>query len=151
MIRIVLILCVVCLARIAGAGELGTLTAPGMTLVGVGFQDDGQHWSIRAAFGKSGAAIAYPSLPCVGQWTPAPGAGRYAETILDGTDICIPEGEIVLSEGPGGTLFYAFSEPGGPVIARALLVPAAAGLGYMELLKATLDRVDLSFVNLPAP
>lgn len=151
MIRTALVLCLLFAARTAAAAELGTLTAPGMALVGVGFQEDGQHWSIRAAFGKSGAAVAYPSLPCTGMWTPAPGEGRYVEAIMDGTDICIAEGEITLSEGPGGTLFYAFSEPGGPVIARALLVPAAAGLGYMELLKATLDRVDLSFVNLPDP
>lgn len=135
----------------AGAGDLQALAAPGRVLVGVGFQDDGQTWSIRVAFGKRGAAIAYPSYDCFGRWERIGPPGRYLEYIEEGRERCIETGEVVLRPAEGEALEYRWAERDGPVIAAAILVPAGQGQSYVDLLRLTLEKADLSFVDLPVP
>lgn len=119
---------------------------------GVGWQNDGSHWSIEVLLGDKTAQIVYPSLDCFGEWTlvsDTPEKLHFIETIVEGTENCVETGDIFLSPLPTGGYLYSWNEPGQTTAAKAILFAAVAGrLSYMEQLKVTLDRVNLDYMLL---
>ena len=118
---------------------------------GVGWQRDGQHWSIELLLHKAGGQISYPSLDCSGSWSPnREGAGyvEYIEQISEGLEVCLELGLVRLEPLQNGQVSYEWSESLSAVEARAVLLPVdGKRLSYMEQLKLTLDKIDLSFMH----
>jgi hypothetical protein len=140
------------LALPATAADMaGRLSHP-LRLEGVGWQDDGSHWSIDVILSEKGGQIAYPSLDCAGDWTRTGqtlDAFIYREHIFHNAETCIEFGTVLISEAGPASYFYEFREDGtGAVIARAVLVEVgAARRPYMDLLLETLHKVDLDYLR----
>ena len=133
------------------AGDLRHRVEKQSRFYGVGWQADGSHWSIELLLTPLGGQIAYPSLACSGEWKMIRNGGdelEYVERITLGTDACVALGTVVLSPLSGGRLLYTWHEFPNTTDARAVLRPATgARLGYMELLRETLNTVDLEYVE----
>lgn len=117
---------------------------------GVGWQNDGQHWTIDLALGESDGTVAYPTVDCSGTWTLIKknlARLEFIERITDGLDNCIPLGTVTLEPLPDGELLYTFWEHADRVDARGVLVPMGPSrLPYMTLLKKTLNTVSLDYM-----
>jgi len=140
------------LASGAMAGDLRHRAEKQSRFYGVGWQDNGNHWSIELLLTPLGGQVAYPSLDCSGEWTLIRNRGselEYVERITLGTENCVALGTVVLSALPGGRLLFTWREFPDTIDARAVLRPVAgeARLGYMTLLRETLNTVDLGFVD----
>ncbi|MFT4716632.1 MAG: hypothetical protein ACI861_000816 [Paracoccaceae bacterium] len=118
---------------------------------GVGWQDDGNHWSIEVLLSDKSAQIVYPSLECSGDWTLVSATSdqlHFIETIVDGKEDCVETGDIFLDPLPNGGYLYSWNAPGQSTAARAILFAAIAGrLTYMEQLMVTLDSVELGYMQ----
>lgn len=135
----------------AAAADMADRLSRPLRLEGVGWQNDGSHWSIDVILSEKGGQIAYPSLDCAGDWTRTGqtlDAFIYREHILHNAEICIEYGTVLISDAGPGAYLYEFREDGtGTVIARALLHEVgAARRPYMDLLKETLHKVDLDYL-----
>lgn len=117
---------------------------------GVGWQNDGSHWSIDVFLDERGGKITYPSLSCDGVWTKIGTKNpqfQYIEQIVRGAENCIVLGTVTLGKLPNGTLEYAWQEHAVAIDARAILAPVdGAQKSYMEMLKLTLNAIDLKFM-----
>lgn len=134
----------------ASAGDTLTQPQPTEHFYGVGWQNDGNHWSIEVLLGEKGGQIVYPSLECSGDWTlvsATPDKLHFIEVIVENTEDCVETGDIILSPLPTGGFLYEWNEPGASIAARAILFPAIAGkMSYMEALMVTLDSVELDYL-----
>ncbi|MFQ5437954.1 MAG: hypothetical protein ACE5DK_03885 [Paracoccaceae bacterium] len=132
------------------AGDLVAEIRDQSRYYGVGWQNDGNHWSIELLIQGQGAQIAYPSIGCAGKWTlqgTYSAELNYTEQILDGTEDCINLGSVRLEPLPDGRLLYVWMERAPTVDAKAVLVPLAGKrMSYMELLKLTIDTVSFDYV-----
>jgi hypothetical protein len=139
------------LALPVSAADLADRLSRPVRLEGVGWQNDGSHWSIDVILSAAGGQIAYPSLDCAGEWTRT-GQGLstfvYTERILHNTEACVEYGQVAISALDGGGFHYEWREGnGGAVIARAVLFEVgSARRPYMDLLLETLHMVDLDFL-----
>ena len=135
----------------APAADLIDRIAAETRYYGVGWQDDGSHWSIEVMITDKGAQVAYPSAACSGVWTlvsTTPRKITYTEHITDGVDNCIALGTVTLEPMADGKLLYSFQERPNIIEARAALLPLSAGRrDYMEALKATLDGVEFDYLR----
>lgn len=135
----------------AVAGDLGERLEKAARFYGVGWQSDGNHWSIDLFLSAREGHIAYPSLDCTGQWTRI-GQGLdsliYREQITENTNICIEFGDVSIEALDGDRLLYTWREQGGgPVVARAVLRPVGgAKRPYMDMLMETLNTVELDYL-----
>ncbi len=139
------------LPRAAAGGLAEALEAGPLRYYGVGWQNDGQHWSIELLLTPGGAQVAYPSAQCAGEWKRLRNLTDrvdYAERILDGTENCIALGRVSLEPLDEGRLLYTFSEEPGTVTARAVLLPVGDGkrLDYIDRLLLTLKTVRLDYL-----
>ena len=134
----------------AYAGDDNDPSQPTAHFYGVGWESDGNHWSIEVLLGEKSGQIVYPSLECSGDWTLVKATLdklHFIETIVEGKEACIEIGEIFLSPLPTGGYLYEWNEPAAAVGARAILFPVMAGkMTYMEALMVTLDSVDLDYM-----
>lgn len=134
----------------ANAGDTVTQPQSAEHFYGVGWQNDGNHWSIEVLLGEKSGQIVYPSLECTGDWTlvtATPDKLHFIETIIEGKEDCVETGDIFLGPLPTGGFLYEWNEPGAKIAARAILFPVIAGkMSYMEALKVTLDSVDLDYM-----
>ncbi|GEM_PF-2074873 len=117
---------------------------------GVGWQRDGQHWSIEVLIDEAGGQVAYPSLECSGKWTLTnTGENRleFIEQILEGIDDCLELGTVHLTVRQDGNLSYTWYENEPTVEARAVLVPIEDDrIPYMDLLMLTLNSINTDFM-----
>lgn len=134
----------------ATAGDFGAEITSQSRYYGVGWQNNGNHWSIELLLTEKGGQIAYPSLDCTGIWTlQKRNAARmeYMEQILVNTKDCIELGTVILEPGPNDSLIYTWQEQVTTIGARAVLLPVMGErLTYMDLLKETLNTVDMDFL-----
>ncbi|NOX39416.1 MAG: hypothetical protein GXP05_02565 [Alphaproteobacteria bacterium] len=134
----------------AFAGELLRQVVEQSRYYGVGWQNDGNHWSIELLVQKNGAQIAYPSIGCAGIWTQTGQSGRqieYLEEIQDGLSDCVALGTVRLEPLSNGALLYTWMETPPTVAARAVLLPLTEDRKpYMSLLKLTLNEVSLDYM-----
>ncbi|NOX74128.1 MAG: hypothetical protein GXP03_11100 [Alphaproteobacteria bacterium] len=132
------------------AGELNNQITSQSRYYGVGWQSDGNHWSIEAIIDKTGGKVAYPSLECTGEWILTGQSEvilRYRETITDGIADCASRGEIELEQFSDGRLLYTWKETPETTDARAILLPVSGPRQtYMELLKLTLNNVEYDYL-----
>jgi len=132
------------------AGELLRQVIDQSRYYGVGWQNDGNHWSIELLVQKNGAQIAYPSIGCAGIWTLSGKSGRqveYVEEIKDGLADCVALGAVRLEPLKDGALLYTWMETPPTVDARAVLLPVTIDRKpYMSLLKLTLNQVSLDYM-----
>ncbi len=132
------------------AGELLRQIVGQSRYYGVGWQNDGNHWSIELLVQKDGAQIAYPSIGCAGIWKQSGQSERqveYIEEIKDGLDDCVALGAVRLEPLKDGALLYTWMETPPTVAARAVLLPLANDRKtYMSLLKRTLRDVSLDYM-----
>jgi len=137
-------------APLSHAGDVSPPPEPVKEFYGVGWQDDGQHWSVAVHLGKKSGKIAYPSLKCSGDWTlvsTTPERLHFIETLTSGLDACIETGDVFLEPLPTGGYHYEWSELGADAGARAILFPVSdEKLSYMEQLLVTLNTVNLDYV-----
>ncbi len=150
--KFALTLCLLLTLPIAApAADLIDQIAAETRYYGVGWQNDGSHWSIEVIITDKGAQVAYPSAACSGVWTLASVAPRkitYTEHITDGVDNCIALGTVTLEPMANGNLLYSFRERPNTIEARAALLPLSAGRrGYMEALKVTLNGVEFDYLR----
>lgn len=117
---------------------------------GVGWQRDGQHWSIEVLVDEAGGQIAYPSLDCTGTWTLKSKSAEYVEyieQILQGVEDCVELGIVRLESLENGNLVYTWFETEAAVEARAVLLPSGdTRLTYMQQLMLTLNNIDTDFM-----
>jgi len=144
------ILLAVVMAVPAAGGDLVDKARKQGRYHGVGWQNDGNHWSIEVLFDDAGAQIAYPSSNCSGRWSLTHEFGaelQYVEQIIDGTDNCIELGTVYLEPLEDGRFLYTWLEVVPKVNARAVLVPLTdKRLSYHELMMLTLNSVDMGFL-----
>ncbi len=138
------------LGGIAQAGDLADQIETQSRYYGVGWQNDGNHWSIELLIEGDRGQIAYPSIDCSGTWTQT---GKYAaqieytEQILDGIEECIELGTVVIEPLDNGRLLYTWMEQVPKVDARAVLVPVnGQRMSYHDLMMLTLTTVNMDFL-----
>lgn len=137
-------------AATAIAGDLQSQTLAQARYSGVGWQADGNHWSIEVLITERGAQVAYPSASCSGQWSltaRTPTRLDYMEQITDGVAECIALGSVTLEPMADGRLIYTYREHPTAILARAVLVPLGPErMDYMQRLRLTLDNIDFDFL-----
>lgn len=137
----------------ATAADLSATLQGQARYYGVGFQNDGNFWSIDVIFEDQNAQIAYPSLSCHGIWNRTETTSTrvtFTEQILEGQDECVVLGNITITPLEAGNLLYEWSEFPPAVGARAVLLPVTEPRKpVIDLLRLTLDSVALDYL-LPA-
>lgn len=133
------------------AGDLTGQVQDQAHYYGVGWQNNGSHWSIDLELTKDGGKISYPSSGCAGQWSlidERPEQLKYVEQILQGVENCIELGTVTIRGMRDGRLEYEWKEHSAIVVARAVLVPAKENsrLSYHDLMMLTLNNVAMDFL-----
>jgi len=132
------------------AGDLEKDIKPNDRFYGVGWQNDGSHWSVDLIFTGEGAQVAYPSAECTGNWTLLKGRSdrlEYLERITAGKENCIELGAVTLEPLGNGRLLYTFSEHVGKIDAKAVLIREdGKRLSYTDALVATLSTVEMDYL-----
>lgn len=138
---------------VAVAGALDRQIVRQNHYYGVGWQADGNHWSIDVVLTPGGAQIAYPSLGCTGSWKLIAATDQeltYAESITDGQRDCIATGVVRLRLLPAGRFLYSWQETDARIDARAVLLPTGkARMPYIQQLVETLNNVPLDYLEAP--
>jgi len=138
------------LAVPALAADLSKDLKPDSRYYGVGWQSDGNHWSVELLITENGGQVAYPSANCSGNWTLTKATKdqtKYIERITEGVDDCIVLGTVILEPLSDGRLLYTFREHAAVIDARAVLLPATgARLDYMDALILTLNTIEFDYL-----
>ncbi len=149
-IKALYILVLAALPTAASSAELDETLVTQGHYYGVGWQSDGQHWSVEVVLTKHGGQVAYPSIGCTGSWSinkKGKDFVEYIEQIETGLDDCLELGLVRLETLADGRVAYTWSESLDSIVARAVLLPREnAKLNYMEQLKITLESIDFDFL-----
>lgn len=132
------------------AGDLKSELVAQSRYYGVGWQNDGNHWTIELLLTEKGGQVAYPSLECTGKWTLSASTDQrldYVEQITENIDACVEYGEVALEPLEEGRLLYTWKQNSKTVVAKAVLLPLdGIRETYIDLLLITLKGVEMDFL-----
>ncbi|MCA8869475.1 MAG: hypothetical protein KDA67_12550 [Rhodobacteraceae bacterium] len=140
-----------CLPQLTNANDLRDRIHAEGHYTGVGWQNDGNHWSIEVVLTDDGATVAYPSAECTGNWQflrETLALLEFREQITTGQEFCVETGYVMLQPYMADRLLYSWGENPDHVEARAVLVPVSQGrMSYHQLMMLTLKSVPLDYLR----